>query len=105
MTDQHPTLEFGHQPDKKRFTVAIGADRGGFLDYRPVDHGVWDLTYTFVPRQDRGSGIGRDLVLHVLAHAREHGLKVIPTCGFVADVIDDHPEFRDLVASRGQHDD
>jgi predicted GNAT family acetyltransferase len=94
-----------HEPERKRFTISIaGGERGGFLDYRPAGDGVWDLTYTFVPRQDRGGGIGRELVLGVLDHARAHGLKVIPTCGFVADVIDENPQYRDLVASSGRHD-
>jgi predicted GNAT family acetyltransferase len=51
-----------------------------------------------VPRQDRGSGVGRGLVLHVLDHARALGLRVVPTCGFVGTVIEENPEYRDLVA-------
>jgi uncharacterized protein len=95
----HEATEISHQPERNRFVIAIaGGERGGFLDYRPIGKDVWDLTYTFVPRQDRGGGVGRSLVLHVLDHAREHGLRVIPTCGFVGTVIDENPEYRDLVA-------
>ena len=87
-----------HDVDRHRFTISIaGGERSGFLDYRPLGGGAWDLTYTYVPRQDRGGGIGRDLVLRVLDHAREHGLAVVPTCGFVATVIDENPDYKDLV--------
>jgi predicted GNAT family acetyltransferase len=92
-------LEIRHQPERNRFVISIaGGERGGFIDYRPLGGEVWDLTYTFVPRQDRGGGVGRALVLHVLAHAREHGLRVVPTCGFVGTVIEENPEYLDLVA-------
>jgi predicted GNAT family acetyltransferase len=94
--DESTTLH--HDPERRRFTISIaGGERTGFLDYRPLADGVWDLTYTYVPRPDRGGGIGRDLVLGVLDHAREHGLTVVPTCGFVATVIDENPEYQDLV--------
>lgn len=92
-------MEIRHQPERNRFVMAIAGDRGAFLDYRPIGDGVWDLTYTFVPRQDRGGGVGRTLVLHVLDHAREHDLRVIPTCGFVGTVIEENPEYLNLVAA------
>jgi predicted GNAT family acetyltransferase len=92
--------EIIHQTARHRFVISIaGGERGGFLDYRPLAGGVWDLTYTFVPRQDRGGGVGRALVLHVLAHAREHGLRVVPTCGFVGTVIEENPEYLELVTT------
>ena len=92
------TPQVHHDPERRRFTIAIdGGERTGFLDYRPIGDRVWDLTYTYVPRQDRGGGIGRDLVLRVLDHAREHGLSVVPTCGFVATVIGENPDYQDLL--------
>jgi predicted GNAT family acetyltransferase len=92
-----------HDLDRHRFVLSIAdGERGGFLDYRPLGDGVWDLTYTFVPRQDRGGGMGRSLVLHVLQHAREQGLRVVPTCGFVATVIEENPEYQDLIATEGR---
>ena len=87
-----------HDLERRRFVIPIaGGERSGFLDYRPIGDGAWDLTYTWVPRQDRGGGIGRDLVLHVLDRARERGLRVVATCGFVATVIDEHPDYQDLL--------
>jgi predicted GNAT family acetyltransferase len=87
-----------HDLERRRFVISIAdGERSGFLDYRTIGDAAWDLTYTFVPRQDRGGGIGRDLVLYVLDRARERGLKVVPTCGFVATVIDEHPDYHDLL--------
>lgn len=103
MTVEKREIKVDHEPERNRFVASIapGGDRSCFLDYRPIGDGVWDLTYTFVPRQDRGGGIGRDLVLRVLDHAREHGKRVVPTCGFVATVIEENPEYRDLIAEAG----
>jgi predicted GNAT family acetyltransferase len=54
MADEDSTVL--HDVERRRFTISIDGDRSGFLDYRPIGTAVWDLTYTFVPRQDRGSG-------------------------------------------------
>jgi predicted GNAT family acetyltransferase len=48
--------------------------------------------------------VGRSLVLHVLDHAREHGLRVVPTCGFVGTVIAENPEYQDLVVQGDRTD-
>ena len=57
------------------------------------------LTHTEVPPELEGQGIGSRLVKHVLDRARADGLKVAPWCPFVHDYIDEHPEYRDLVAA------
>lgn len=92
-------MEIRHESDRQRFVA--DADGGqGTLDYRRRDEKTLDFRSTFVPRELRGHGIGAKLVLHGLDYAREHGLAVIPTCPFVERVIEDHPEYRDLVAER-----
>ena len=93
--------EVRHEADRQRFVMAMGGGEG-YLEYRRRAEGVLDLTYTFVPRDERGGGLGRRLVLHVLEHARENGLEVVPTCHFVATVIAEHPEYHDLVAGRNR---
>jgi predicted GNAT family acetyltransferase len=94
-------LEVRHQPERNRFTAAIGSSEG-YVEYRRRGSDVLDLTYTFVPREARGGGVGRELVLHVLEHARREGLGVVPTCGFVRTVIEENPRFADLVAPPGR---
>ena len=65
--------------------------------YRPSP-GVLAFTHTETPRHLRGRGVASELMGKVLANVRAQGLKVVPMCPFVADYIDRHPEFADLVA-------
>lgn len=68
-----------------------------FVDYRVMD-GVLVVPHTEVPRALEGQGIGTKLVVGTLDLIRASGRKVRPYCGFFANVIARHPEYRDLVA-------
>jgi predicted GNAT family acetyltransferase len=101
--------ELRHQPDRRRFVMETPSGEA-FVEYRRLprvadraadgDHEALDLYYSYVPRPERGGGVGRRLVLQVLDHAREHGLTVVPSCHFVATVIREHPAYHDLVTPR-----
>ena len=65
--------------------------------YRLAD-GVMTVTHTEVPAVLRGRGIGSRMMHGVLQDVRTRGLKVIPGCPFVADFIDRHPAYADLLA-------
>jgi predicted GNAT family acetyltransferase len=56
------------------------------------------FTHTFVPDALRGRGIAAVLVRTALEEARRTGRRVVPRCSYVAEFIQRHPEFRDLVA-------
>jgi predicted GNAT family acetyltransferase len=56
------------------------------------------ITHTETPRALRGRGIASALVKGALELIRADGLKVVAGCGFVADYLQKHPEFSDLVA-------
>ncbi len=66
-------------------------------NYRLAD-GVMTFTHTEVPPRARGGGIGSRLIAGALAAARARELKVVPRCSFVSAYIEQHPEFRDLLA-------
>jgi len=90
-------MDIRHDTERQRFVVQVDGTEGT-LDYRRLDDHTLDFRSTFVPRELRGRGIGERLVLYGLDHAREHGQKVVPTCPFVGRVVDDHPEYRDLIS-------
>jgi predicted GNAT family acetyltransferase len=91
-----PPLEVRHDVRAHRFTLPI-AELEAVLDYVPLDDKTLDLRHTFVPVVLRGGGVASKLVGFVLGYARDNGLKVVPTCRFIARYIDRHPEFRTLV--------
>jgi uncharacterized protein len=85
-----------HDTAAKRFVLTNDAGEA-VLDYREVDATTLDYFRTFVPTSMRGGGIASIITEHALRHAQAQGLKVIPTCPFIATYIERHPEFRPLV--------
>ena len=68
-----------------------------FANYRLTAQAVI-ITHTETPRALRGRGIASELVKGALESIRADGRKVIAGCGFVADYLRKHPEYRDLMA-------
>ena len=68
-----------------------------FANYRATSSAVI-ITHTETPPALRGRGIASQLVKGTLELIRADGRKVIAGCGFVADYLRQHPEYRDLVA-------
>jgi predicted GNAT family acetyltransferase len=54
--------------------------------------------HTEIERELRGRGLGAILVKGALEDVRRSGGTILPACWFVADFIDAHPEYGDLVA-------
>lgn len=55
------------------------------------------LHHTEVPPAFAGQGVAAALVAAALAWAREEGLRVRPTCSYVAAYMKRHPETQDLL--------
>ncbi|CAN5921045.1 hypothetical protein BH11GEM2_BH11GEM2_14800 [soil metagenome] len=55
-----------------------------------------DLQHAFVPPALEGGGYGSTLARAALDYARDHQLKVIPTCEFVQAFMKRHTEYDDL---------
>lgn len=85
-----------HNPATTRFEASVD----GLLsvaDYA-LRGRVMTLHHTFVPTALRGRGVAAALVQEALAHARAQGLKVEPSCSYVASYMRRHPETQDLRA-------
>ena len=55
------------------------------------------FTHTAVPEHIQERGVASRVVKFALDQARAEGLKVVPTCPFVAAYIRKHPEYQDLL--------
>ena len=69
----------------------------GIADYIERDD-VIVFPHTEVTLARRGNGIGERLVRGALDDVRHDGRRIVPACWFVAQFIDEHAEYRDLVA-------
>ena len=59
---------------------------------------VITFTHTEVPAALRGRGIGSQMMHDVLRSVRAQGFKIVPRCPFVANFIDRHSQYADLLA-------
>lgn len=92
-------IEVQHDQERRKFFVDLGDDAEASLRYRPKGEGVLEYIRTYVPESHRGEGIAEAVVLEALEHAREAGLKIVPTCDYVQHVVEEkHPGYGDLVA-------
>ena len=80
---------------ESRFELAIGQDMA-FASYRRLPGRVV-ITHTETPRALRGRGIASQLVKGSLDLIRADGDKVVAGCGFVADYLEQHQDYADLV--------
>jgi predicted GNAT family acetyltransferase len=82
---------------KHRFETEVGAQTA-FLVYQVAADQI-TFTHTRVPPALEGRGIGTALVKAAMDHAREHSLRVVIQCPFVAEVVQSHPQYQSLLAS------
>lgn len=86
-----------HDAGKSRFVAEIeGAE--AVLEYRVPEPGVRDYHHTYVPPALRGRGLATELVEFALADARAAGVRVIPSCPFVARITSGDSRYADVVA-------
>ncbi len=90
-------MKVAHAPAAHRF-VALLPEGEAVLVYQMKSKSVMDVLSTHVPEAARGRGIGGALVEAALIHARTHNLRVIPSCWYVETWVEQHPEYRELMA-------
>jgi len=91
-------MRIEHDINGARFVATVDGEEA-VLEYRRIDEGTLDYVRTYVPSALRGRGVATRLVEHALDHAAEAGMKVVPSCWFVARVVDETPRYAGLVAT------
>ncbi|SFB15726.1 hypothetical protein SAMN04488072_108114 [Lentibacillus halodurans] len=57
-----------------------------------------NVDHTYVSEELRGGGIGGKLVERMVAHARDEGKKIDPTCPYAKQKMEETPEYQDVLA-------
>lgn len=84
-------------PERSRYELVDDAGEVlGHVRYRH-DGDVLDLLHTEIDDGHEGEGLGGTLARGVLDDARGRGLRIRPTCPFIAGWIEKHPDYADLV--------
>jgi predicted GNAT family acetyltransferase len=89
--------EVRDNPEKSRYELVEDGHLLGVADYRPLGDTL-AFPHTEIVPSRRRQGLGAVLVQAALDDVRRKGAKVVPTCWFVAEFIEEHPEYADLRA-------
>jgi len=95
MADAPAIPDVVDNPATHRFEIELDGQTA-FAEYSLV-HGGVILPHTVVPEAFEGKGIGGRLARYAMQYARDHQLKIIPLCPFMAAYMTKHPETHDLV--------
>ena len=87
-----------HNVDRSRYELFLDGQLVGIADYRERGD---DLVFphTEIDPSMRGRNLGAELVRAALDDVRTTGKRVVPSCWYVAQFIDQNPEYQDLLAA------
>ena len=85
---------------RHRYEARRGDDVLAFVTYHR-EPGRIAFLHAETDRAIQGQGVASQLATAVLDAQRVQHLTVVPLCPFIADFIDRHPEYQDLVALSG----
>jgi NAD+ kinase len=86
--------------EQSRYEILLGGELAGVLHYRRHG-GEVELAHTEIDQAFEGRGLAGRLAAAALADARGRATPVVVTCPFVAGYVERHPEYNDLLATRG----
>ena len=84
--------------ERSRYDIVVDDHVVGHSDYR-IDGDRQVFVHTEIDPAYRGRDLADHLVRAALDDARDTGMRVVPQCPFVADFIEEHPEYADLVTA------
>jgi predicted GNAT family acetyltransferase len=82
--------------ERSRYELLIDGEVVGVADYRVTGDQVV-MPHTEIAGQMRGQGLGAVLVRGALDDLIAKGKSVVPQCWYVAEFIDDHPDYKALL--------
>jgi hypothetical protein len=92
------TTEVRRNDARNRYELYLDGRLAGIADYREAGDALV-FPHTEIVPELQGRGLGARLVAGALDDARGSGRRVVPLCWYVAEFIDQHPEYHDLVAA------
>jgi uncharacterized protein len=96
-------MDVQNDTERHRFLVRLPEGEGELI-YTNVGAHTMELVHTGVDPALRGRGVAEALAEAAVRYAREHGLRIIPTCPYVERWLSKHPEHEDLVVVRTDAD-
>jgi len=85
-----------NNPERHRYEAVVDGRVVGFSAYRVRPDAIV-FTHTEVDEAMEGKGVGSAIAKAALDDLRAKGTRVVALCPFIADYIERHPEYQDLV--------
>ena len=90
--------EVQHNAAMSRYELFVDGQLIGVADYHLSGDSIV-FPHTEIDPPMRGNGYGAVLVQGALDDVRGTGRRVVPRCWYVAQFINEHPDYRDLLAA------
>ena len=90
-------IEVRNAPERSRYELVDDGEVVAIADYHQ-DGDALVFPHTVVDPSRRGQGLGEQLIRAAMDDVRTTGHKVVPACWFVAEFLDQHPDYADLRA-------
>lgn len=84
-------VEVSDRSALNRYEIRIDGELAGLADYR-LDGDQINFVHTEVDPAHGGQGLGSRLIEFAVTDARSRNLEIIPSCPFVREWIEAHPE-------------
>ena len=91
------STEVHRNEGQSRYEIRLDGRLVGFADYR-ADGDTIVFPHTEIEPSMRNEGLGAELVRGALDDVRARGGTVVAQCWYVAEFIDQHPRYADLLA-------
>jgi predicted GNAT family acetyltransferase len=91
------TFAVRDRPELNRYELTVDDRLIGVAEYRRMGD-VVVIPHTVIVPPQRGRGWGELLVKEALDDLRRQGVRVQPQCWFVAEFVEQNPEYVDLLA-------
>ena len=92
-------MEVRRNEERSRYELVEGDAVLGVADFREQSHGTVVMPHTEIHPDRRGQGLGAVLVGGALEDLRGRGVRVVPACWYVAQFVDENPDYRDMIAA------
>ena len=89
--------ELRKDDERLRYEIAVDGTVVGVADYRD-DGDTLVFPHTLVEPAWGRQGLAEQLVRFALDDARAQGRRIVPACWYVAEFVDRHPDYAELLA-------
>jgi predicted GNAT family acetyltransferase len=85
-----------HDQEEQRYTLHLDDGKEAYVSYT-IQSEVMRLTYSHVPPELRGGGVGKELVEKTFEMLTEEGYKAEAICSYIRAVAHRHPKWSTII--------